>query len=248
VSGRSPEGVGDGLPALPSGEPVLARWFAVLLVVLVPVGVGVTLWALNATGREPLPPAERRSTGTAEVTHERGVAGLNETLDTEPGPDCAAGVEVLGDPGARAAAVRTLGAVCTLLGRGGFDAAEAGLARWAATDGLLRFAVFELTGLDSSARVEDGRVVIELNAKFQFDDATQAAPLVIHELTHLGGRWPGAPVSAEEELGALEAQARACERLVIRDEPPRGCDDARAVLADPDPLSRLQEAGYGPAR
>lgn len=246
ATSRGVGGVGDGLPALPDGEPVLARWFAILMVVLVPIGLAVTAWAFLSFDREELTAAERRPPGTAEVTHERGSAVLNETAATEPGPACAADVEVFGDEGARAAATRTLGAVCTLLGRGGFELAEAGLERWAASDGRLRFAVFEKTGLDSSARVEDGRVVIELNAKFQFDDATLAAPFVIHELTHLGDGWPGAPVSAAAELRALGAQALACERLVIRDDPPRGCADAEEVLVDPDPLSLLEDAGYRP--
>lgn len=239
-------GVGDGLPALPDGEPVLARWFAILMVVLVPVGLAVSAWAFLSFDREELTAAERRPPGTAVVTHERGTAVLNEITDTEPGPGCAAGIEVFGDDGARAAGIRTLGAVCTLLGRGGFEEAAAGLEAWAAADGRLRFAVFEVTGLDSSARREDGRVLIELNAKFQFADATLAAPFVIHELTHLAGGWPGAPVTDAGELRALEAQARACGRLVIRDEPPRGCRDAQEVLAEDDPLSRLQDAGYRP--
>lgn len=239
-------GVGDGLPALPDGEPLLARWFAILMVVLVPIGLAVSAWAFLSFDREELTAAERRPPGTADVTHERGSAVLNEITETEPGPACASGIEVLGDDGARAAAERTLGAVCTLLGRGGFELAEAGLERWAASDGILRFAVFEVTGLDSSARVEDGRVVVELNAKFQFDDATLAAPFVIHELIHLADGWPGAPVTDAAELRAMEAQARACERLVIRDEPPRGCADAAELLVDDDPLSLLEDAGYRP--
>ena len=231
---------------MPDGEPLLARWFAVLMVVLVPIGLAVSVWAFLSFDREELTAAERRPPGTAEVTHERGTAVLNETTDTEPGPACAADVEVFGDDGARAAGVRALGAVCTLLGRGGFEAAEEGLARWAEQGGRLRFAVFEVTGLDSSARAEDGRLVIELNAKFQFDDATLAAPFIVHELTHLADGWPGAPVTDAAELRALEAQARACQRLVIRDDPPRGCADAQEVLDDADPLSLLEDAGYRP--
>lgn len=243
-----PGGVGDGLPAMPDGEPLLARWFAIVMVVLVPIGLAVSAWAFLSFDRVELTAAERRPPGTAEVTHERGTAVLNEITDTEPGPACAADIEVFGDDGARAAGVRALGAVCTLLGRGDFEEAEEGLARWAEQDGRLRFAVFEVTGLDSSARAEDGRVVIELNAKFQFDDATFAAPFIIHELTHLAGDWPGAPVTDAAELRALEAQARACEELVIRDDPPRGCADAAELLADDDPLSLLEDAGYRPGR
>jgi hypothetical protein len=237
-------GVGDGHQE--DGEPLLARWFAVLLVVLVPVGVAVTIWAFTSIDRTPITPAERRPPGTAEVTHERGQAALNETTETADGPGCAADIEVFGDEGARAAANRTLGSVCTLLSRGGFEDAALGLDRWAQQDGRLRFAVFEVTGLDSSARVEDGRVVIELNAKFQFEDATLAAPFVIHELVHLAHGWPAEPVDVDGELAALEAQARACDTLVIRDDPPRGCNDAAEVLRATDPDELLRDAGYGP--
>lgn len=238
--------MGDGLPALASGEPVLARWFVLAMLVLVPVGLAVAAWAFLSIRDTAIPVAERRPPGTAEVTHDRGQAALGGSSDAAPGPGCASGVEILGDGNARATATRTLSALCQLLERGAFPTAEEGLARWAEQDGALRFAVFERTGLDSSARVEDGRVVIELNAKFQFDDATLAAPFVLHELVHLSGDWPGDdPVSAPGELAAMEAQLQACGRLVARDGLPRGCSDAEELLDLDDPLGALREAGYG---
>ncbi len=244
----APGDVGDGRPALPSGEPVLARWFAILMVVLVPIGLAVSVWAFLSFDREELTPAERRPPGTAEVTHERGIAALNTTLDTEPGPSCATGIEVVGDGGARAAGRRALGAVCTLASRGGLEAAQAGLDRWAELDGVLRFAVFEVTGLDSSARLEDGRLVIELNAKYQFDDANLAAPVIVHELAHLADGFPGSAVTDAGELRAMRAQLTACDALVIRDDPPRACTDAAELVAAEDPLSLLDDAGYRPGR
>lgn len=244
MTDRRPGTAGDRLASLPSGEPVLPRWFAIALVVLVPVGVAVSVWAFTSFDREELSPAQRRPPGTTAMTHERGDAALNEITTTEPGPACATEITLLGDAGGRAAGRRVLGGVCTLLGRGGFERAEEGLRRWTEHDGVLRFAVFEVTGLDSTARAEHGRVVIELNAKFQFEDATLAAPAVIHELAHLAGSWPGSAVSAEDELEAVQAQARACEDLVLPDDPPRGCTDARALLEATDPLSLLLEAGY----
>lgn len=239
-----PGGVGDGLPVLPSGEPVLHRWFAIAMVVLVPLGVAVVVWALVVSGaREVLPAAARRPPGTAEVTHERGDAVLNRDRTTEPGPDCAGDVEVIGDPGARAALIRALRATCLLLERPGFDLVRTGLERWAAQRGLLRVAVFELTGVDSSSRLEDGRIVIELNARFQFTDATRAAPAIVHELVHIASGMPGRRVTADAELEALRAQDAACRLLVPRD-PPRLCADAAEVLAAADPLRELRAAGY----
>lgn len=243
----SPGGVGDGLPSLPSGEPVLARWFAIAMIILVPVGLGVSIWAFLSTDREVLTAAERRPVGTAEVTHERGQAGLNEILEADPGPSCASGISIVGDDGAIAAGRRALGALCQLIDRGVLDPQVAsGLEAWAASDGILRFAVFEVTGLDSSARVEDGQLVVELNAKFQFQDATRATPAIAHELVHLAEDFPGAPISDRAELRAVEVQSQACAALVLPDEPPRGCEDARELLDDPDPLSLLSEAGYRP--
>jgi hypothetical protein len=247
VTGRR-DPVGDGRPALPSGEPVLARWFAIALVVLLPIGLAVSVWALTSFDRDALGPAERRPPGTATVSHERGTAALNATTVAEPGPACATGIDVIGDDGARAAGRRALGAVCTLLGRGGLDAAATGLQRLAAADGVVRFAVFEVTGLDSSTRVEDGRPVIELNAKYQFDDASLAAPALVHELVHLAEGFPGEPVSDAGELRAMRAQSRVCAALVLDDDPPRACNDATELLASDDPLSRLGDAGYRPGR
>lgn len=234
----------DGRPTLPTGEPVLARWFVLILLPLVVVGVAVVVWAFAAVGSDPLPVAERRPPGTARVTHDRGAAALNEITDVAPGPGCSEAITLVGDTGARAAAERSLGALCQLLLSGDFPTVEAGLQRWIASDGRLRFGVFELTGVDSSARVEDGRVVVELNARFQFEDAAEAAPFVAHELAHLAQGWPGSAPTAEQELAAMRVQARSCERVVFRDEPPRGCADAQALLASDDPLQQLQRAGY----
>lgn len=63
----------DGLPTLPTGEPVLARWFVIAMLLLVPVGIAVGVWAVMSIQREPLPPAERRPPGGPEVTIDRGL-------------------------------------------------------------------------------------------------------------------------------------------------------------------------------
>lgn len=241
----SPGGVGDGLPALPSGEPILHRWFVLTMIPLVVVALAVTVWAFMAGRRDPLAAAERRPPGTAEVTHDRGRAALADSTDRSAGPGCATGIDLIGDAGGRATGRRALAAVCQLLANRDLDVAQEGLRNWIMSDGILRVAVFELTGLDSSARLEDGRIVIEVNAKFQFEDATRAAPVIVHELVHLGQGWPGAPVTAAQELAAVEAQAEACDALVFRDDPPRGCLDVNELLGAADPLQQIRDAGYG---
>jgi len=244
---RSPGGVGDGLPSLPSGEPVLHRWFVLVMIPLVLIGIGVTVWAWTSIRGIDISAASRRPPGTAEVTHERGQAAIAEDTSTTEASGCAEGVTLVGDPGGRAAAERALAAMCQQLRSPGLAEAAAGLQVWADNGGVLRFAVFEINGLDSSTRVEGGRYVIELNNKFQFlePSAALAAPFLVHELTHLGqDTWPGAPVTAEDELVALQRQADACDRLTLRRDPPRGCGDAEELLAEVDPLGSLRTAGY----
>ncbi|HEX9888155.1 MAG TPA: hypothetical protein VGA69_01655, partial [Nitriliruptorales bacterium] len=209
-----------------------------------PVGLAFAIWAFLGIDTDPIPVAERRPPGTAEVTHERGAAVLNEDRGTQPGPGCAQGITVFGDEGARAAAFRALGAVCPLLQQPEFGLAAQGLNEWIAHGGLLRFAVFELSGVDASTRLEDGRVVVELNAKFQFRDATEAAPFVVHELAHLAQRFPGEPVSAQAERDAMFLQLLACEALVYDTEPPRGCFDAKQLIELDDTTGALVDAGY----
>ncbi len=240
----SPGGVGDGLPTLPSGEPLLARWFVLALLVLIPIGLAVIAWAFLSISRPRIDAAARRPPGSTTVTHERGDAALNEVRVSHPGPDCASDISMVGDDSARASMRRALGATCQLLMKPEYATARSGLHRWASTHGILRMAVFELTGVDGSSRLEEGRLVVELNAKFQFEAGARAAPVIIHELVHFAQGRPGRAVTAEEELVAVEAQERACRRLAMTDEPPRACRDAEELLASSDPISRLEAAGY----
>ena len=238
---------------MPDGEPLLQRWFVLPMLVLVVAGIGVSIWMFSALlAKEEIPVAERRPPGTAEVTHERGRAVLNDTQDTEPGPGCAERVELFGDAGGRGTVRAAMEAVCGLLATGAFPEAEEGLEVFVEGGGQLRVAIFELTGVESSARVETiadsdaQRLVIELNPRFQFEAGFRAAPMIVHELTHMADAWPGQPVSAEAELEAMRAQHRACEALTFRDEPPRGCLDAALLVEDPDAIEELLDAGYRP--
>lgn len=235
----------DGLPTLPTGEPVLHRWFVIAMLVLAPLAVATTIWAMVGVDRTDLTAAQRRPPGDGAVTIERGDATLSETQEVEPGPDCAQAIRLVGDSGSRAAARRAMVVTCELIATGDFSDARSGLIDWIASDGRLRIATFELSGVESSARVEDRRIVIELNAAFQFDDALRAAPELVHQLNLVASaEWPGGPVTAETALDAARAQVAACRRLELGDQPPRGCTDADELLAADDPLKDLVEAGY----
>jgi hypothetical protein len=237
--------VGDGLPALPTGEPVLHRWFVLAMLVLVPIALGVSIWAALSIQRDELSPAERRPPGGPTVTIERGAAEFPATQDVEAGPTCSQAIRIVGDSGARAAGRRALAGACALLDTGAFPEAERGLRVWTQADGQLRIAAFELTGVESSTRLEDDRLVMELNAKFQFEDATRAAPAVLHQLVLLADPgFPGRTISAERELLGAQTQDDACERLPFPDQPPRGCLDVAELLGADDPIQDLVDAGY----
>lgn len=236
----------SGLPTLPTGEPVLQRWFVIAMLVLVPLGLAVSVWAATQIfGRDALPPADRRPPGDATATIDRGDAELGTVEDSDPGPSCATAVRIVGDTGARRQGARSLGATCSLLRSGRFPDAQDGLEEWTSTRAQLRFAVFELSGVESSLRSSDGRLIVELNAAFLFEDATRAAPAIIHQLTLLADPdFPGAPVNAERALLGAQAQDDACDRLVFVTDPPRGCLDVAELLAGADPLAALVDAGY----
>jgi hypothetical protein len=235
----------DGLPTLPTGEPVLARWFVIVMLLLVPVALGVTYVAWQATDRQPLGTVERRLVGGPTITLDRGDAQFPEASETQPGPDCAEAATLVGDDSARAAARRALGATCQLVRDLDLPASAVGLEVWLATDALMRVGVFERSGVDASARLEDGRIVLELNARFLFEDATRAAPALIHQFVLIGQPdWPGATITADAEIAAAREQLVACARLVLPAGPPRACLDAQELLDLDDPRAALVAAGF----
>ena len=248
---RSPGGVGDGLPALPDGEPLLARWFVIAMLVLSLLAVGLTVLALTRRAAPPaevFPAAERRNPGTAEVTHERGPVVIAEDTSVSQPVTCAPQVRLVGDEGGRATLQRAFGVLCAQLAAddGSLAQVAAGLAALDDVSGIARIAQAAATGVDSSARVEDGLPVIELAPKFQFENARVAAPFLAHELFHLGSdSWPGSAVTAADEVAAMEAQLEVCEALRVPDQDiPRGCRDAAELLADDDPARALRDAGF----
>lgn len=220
------------------------RWFVLAMLVFIPVTLAVFVTALLLIGRDSVDPAERRPAGDASVTVERGDAQLAQTLGVDVGPDCMQAIRLIGDDGSRAAARAAATATCRLLADPLFATARQGLAIWSRSNGQLRYATFEFSGVESSARVEDGRIVVELNAKFQFVAGIHAVPAILHQLTLITDvAWPGETISASTaKAGALIEQA-ACTRLAL-DAPPRGCNDVFELLREPDVLAALVAAGY----
>lgn len=235
----------DGLPTLPTGEPVLYRWFVIALLLLIPIAVAVSIWAFLSVDREELTAAERRPPGGPEITIARGQAVLAETQEAEPGPGCAQAVRLVGDVGSRTTAELALEVVCELIESGDYPEARDGLVELIAGDGRVRVGTFQLAGVESSTRLEDGQLVVELNAKFQFEDHTRAAPALIHQLVLIAAPdWPGETISVERELLAARIQARACEDLQLDPREVRGCLDVQELLDAEDPAELLAEAGF----
>jgi len=235
----------DGLPTLATGEPVLARWFVIVMLLLVPVAIAVTVIAWQAASREPPAAIERRSVGTATVTTDRGDALFPESDAAEPGPSCAEEVLLTGDRSAVSAARRALSATCQLIASGELPLAAAGLEAWLQAGAVARVGTFERSGVDASARSEEGGIVLELNARYLFEDATRAAPVVVHQLALIGQLdWPGMPVSAQAEAAALAEQLRACGRLSLPDGTPRPCRDAAELLGLDDLVGALIGVGF----
>jgi hypothetical protein len=237
-----------GLPTAPDGTPLLQRWFLLIMIPLVLAGLVVIGFALASAFRPvEFSPAERRPPGGPTETHDTAGRVSGESTDTEPASGCAEGVAVQGDPGARAAGLRALSAACQLLASGDFPLASAGLDAWVAQgsgNAVLRFVVFQRTGLDSTILHEGDQLILELGNKFIFDDATEAAPTLIHELAHLGQDWPTTQPTAEDELAAMEAQDLACARIAVRQDPPRTCLDSDEFFELDDPVSSLRDAGW----
>ena len=249
---RAPGGVGDGLPSLPDGEPLLARWFVLVMLGLSAAAIGLTVFALvqrAAPPAEAFPAAERRNPGTAEVTHDRGEIVIAEDTSESQPVTCAPNVRLVGDEGGRATLRRAFGVLCAQLDgddSGALAQVAAGLAELDAAGGVARIALAAATGIDSSARIEDGVPVIEIAPKFQFENARVAAPFLAHELFHLGSdEWPGSPVTAAHEAAAMQVQRIVCENLLEpAEDRPRGCNDAIELLEDDDPVDALREAGF----
>ncbi|MFT5564032.1 MAG: hypothetical protein ACI970_000755 [Myxococcota bacterium] len=253
VRRASPGGVGDGLASLPDGEPLLTRWFVLVMIALSIAAVALSVMVFVTRTGSPsavFPAAERRPPGTATVTHDRGAVVLSETQEEETGTACAPQVRLVGDEGGRATIRRALVALCDELNAVGTADTDLNIVRRGITTlnrerGIIRIALAVATGVDSSTRIVDGVIVIELAPKFQFENSVTATPVLAHELAHVGGdRWPMDAVDVADELEALFVQDVLCRRINFGDEPPRGCSDASEVLGSVDVARALREAGY----
>lgn len=226
-------------------EPLLPRWFVLLALAAIPVALGVAVWAFVVFGPEEVPIAERRPPPpqVGQLTTDVGQYNIGTTR-AEPLAlaDCPLfqGIQAGGSEADRGRIDLALSALC----QGRMSEAVANRMRqFAQMQGVIRFAQFQATGVDSTLDLGEDPPMILLNARFAREDTEPlwVAPLVAHDVTYLD-QPPGLATS---ELVARQAEARACEVVLADLRPSRACEDAEALLDFIDPERALLDAGFG---
>jgi hypothetical protein len=226
-------------PVSELADQVLPRWFVLIALAMIPIAIAAMIAAFVMSGRDPLPVAARRPPPAGGLTTAVGDfrVGASAPLPAEELCPTLRGIQVAGEQADRAALTTGLAALCEIR-------LEAGLAgrlnAFAREGGVVRFAQFEATGVDSTAELQATPPRILLNARFSRADPTWIAPLVAHDVTLLQRD----PSLASSALAARQVEAQVCARVFADRRAPRGCEDARALLDLPDPLTALRQAGF----
>ena len=220
-------------------EQLLPRWFVVLCVALVPVALIAAVVAFVVFDRDEVPVAERRPPPGDELTHDVGeyAVGTSEPIAYEEACPRLRGVQIAGSEADQQALRLGLSGLCTAsLPPVIADQLE----RFAREEGVVRFAQFQSTGVDSAALLEADPPQILLNAKLQRSDPLWIAPVVVHDVVLMAGT----PDTAEAALTARQAEDLVCDRILGGRRESRGCDDAEELLGLSDPIAALRAAGY----
>lgn len=259
---RAPRDPWRSAPTSELQDQVLPRWFVLLAVAMVPVALGVLVAAFVVFGPEEVPVEARRPPPASGLSSAVGdfVVGSSQAVPID-GEACPllAGIGVAGEAADRQRLTTGLSALCDADLSGSM---QARLRRFAAAGGVVRFAQFQATGVDSTvvldralaqldgaaatdaattdATASESAPVVLVNARFSQTDPRWIAPLLVHDLTllELGPGDAGAAVAARQ------AELATCEALFTTEDTSRACDDARAVLALPDPLAALRAQGF----
>lgn len=217
-------------------DQVLPRWFVLLAIAAVVVGAVVLVMALLATAPREVPLGERRPPpGNSGLTHDVGAleVGTSEPVVYERACSLLEGVRVAGTAADQANLRRSLAAACNAAGG---DVAE-GLRAFADAGGVVRYATFSETGVDSTATTSENPPVIYLNSRFSSASGLLGAPLIAHDVVAVTD-----PGDARTELDARIAEADVCASLFA--ELPRSCETATALVTTPGALRLLRAAGY----
>ena len=221
-------------------DQVLPRWFVLTALVMVPVAIAALVAAFVVSGPDEVPVAARRPTPTPALTTEVGdlLVGDSSPAPLEAPCSLLEGLRVAGTPADRRVLAEGLAALCEV--ELSPDVAG-GVTGFAGSAGVVRFAQFQNTGVDSTAR-RDAAVIL-VNARFSVTEPRWIAPLVVHDLVTLAGE----PGSAQTALAARRSEAALCDDLfggIDQAAPSRACADAAALLAQDDPLAALRAVGF----
>jgi hypothetical protein len=220
-------------------EQLLPRWFVILVLVMIPIAVAAVIAAFVVFRPAEVPVADRRPPPAGDLTNAVGEFVIGESAPQPYADACPTlrGVQIAGTEQDQRVLRLGIAGLCNVSLPGEITDR---LARFAQAGGVVRFAAFEQTGVDSTAQPDAVPPRILVNARLQLTDPLWIAPLVAHDVTFTEAD----PATAEGALEARRAEALVCDRLLGGRRPSRGCGDARAVLDLPDPLAALRAAGF----
>lgn len=226
-------------PTSELGDQVLPRWFVLTAIAAVIAAIVVGVAAFVLPSRSTVAEAARRPPPSAAWTTAVGAVEAGDSPSDPYDAACAPleGVRLAGTAGDQAQLRRGLAALCnTPLP----TAVRDGLEAFAGAGGVVRFATFDATGVDSTASRRGDRPTILVNARFQRTDPRWIAPLVAHDVVIRAGD----PTTATTALAARRAELDVCASLLDAEAFSRACADAAAVVSADDPLAALRDAGY----
>lgn len=222
------------------GDQLLPRWFVLLCVALVPVAIAAAVAAFIVFSPADVPVAERRPPPSEEgLTNDVGDYNVGAAPPVAYSGACPMldGVQIAGEEADLAVLRLGLAALCNASLP---PVISDRLAAFAAEGGIVRFAQFESTGVDSTALLTEQPPVILVNARFLRSDPLWIAPVVAHDTTFVNVD----PSTAEGALEARRAEDLVCDRVLAGRRASRGCADAQGLLGLDDPLAALREAGF----
>lgn len=220
-------------------DQLLPRWFVLLCLALIPVALVSMIAAFVVFGKGGVGVAERRPPPAQGLSSDVGdyVVGASRPAPYDAPCSMLDGVQIAGTAEDQRVLRLGLAGLCnTTLP----PVIEDRVARFAANDGVVRFAQFQSTGVDSTAALAEQPPVILLNAKFQRTDPLWIAPLIAHDTTFVNVN----PATAAGALEARRAEDLVCDRLLSGRRESRGCNDAEELVGSPDAEDMLRGAGF----
>lgn len=239
-----PKGSGPRLrEAMP--RPVLII-FVLTCVVAV---VGTLVLVLNPGDREDVALYDRRPPPLIDTPFTHDVGGVEQIVPprTQVPTDAPCvemdGVVVIGGPAGVARIRAMLVQACRLA----LGVSEATTSAVRALSGIeIRFAVFDRTGVESTADLQDN--VLLLNARFASTkiELVHVVPIILHEAAHASYEGIDPATGADAELNARTVEVEACQRLIPAPDWPRWCEDAREItsMSQAAALTGMQDAGF----